>query len=120
MSSLELRSTCPCPVNPAQLTGTEERNDAITKWIRSQIEHHPDFVLYLQSQTELQTMSKVLNQYRIVSRMLGLLSGLMMPVSYDGAPSCMVKMVRFNFRSTCMHWTNDQHSIGPRNEGSWA
>ncbi|KIM64225.1 hypothetical protein SCLCIDRAFT_23581 [Scleroderma citrinum Foug A] len=88
----ELWSTCPCPVNPAWLMGTEERNDVITKWIRSQIEHHPDFILYLQSQTELQTMSKVLNQYRIISRMLGLLLGLMMPVSYDGAPSCMVKM----------------------------
>ena len=120
MSSLELWSTHPCPINPARLAGTEKRNDAITKWIRSQIEHHPDFILYLQLQTKLQTMSEVLNQYRIVSRMLGLLSGLMTPVSYDGAPSCMVKMVRFNFRSMCMHWTNDWHSVGPRTEGSWA
>ena len=54
---------------------------------------HPDLVKFLQSQTELQTVHEVLNQYKIVSRMLGLLSGLMTPVDYDGAPSCMVTMV---------------------------
>ena len=83
----------PCLSNPARLTETDERNDVITRWIKPQVGSHPDLVKFLQSQTKLQTVHKVLNQYKIVSRMLGLLLGLMMPVDYDRAPSCMVTMV---------------------------
>jgi len=57
----------------------------------------------LQSKTKLQTVPEVLNQYKIVSRMLGLLSGLMTLVDHDEAPSCEVKMVRSNLRSPCTH-----------------
>ena len=63
----------------------EERNDAITRWIKPQVGSHPDLVKFLQLQTELQTVHEVLNQYK--------LSGLMTPVDYDGASSCMVTMV---------------------------
>ena len=84
----------PCLSNPARLAETEEeRNDVITRWIKLQVGSHPDLVKFLQSQTKLQTMHEVLNQYKIVSRMLGLLLGLMTPVDYDRAPSCMVTMV---------------------------
>ncbi|KIM64231.1 hypothetical protein SCLCIDRAFT_23585 [Scleroderma citrinum Foug A] len=66
----------------ARLAETEEeRNDAITRWIKPQVGSHLDLVKFLQLQTELQTMHKVLNQYK--------LSGLMTPVDYDGASSCM-------------------------------
>ena len=89
-------------VNLVQLAKTEEeKNDAIIRWIKSQVDHHPDYILYLHSKTKRQTVPKVLNQYKIVSRMLGLLSGLMTPVDHDEAPSCKVKMVRSNLRSTC-------------------
>jgi len=93
-----------CCVTPVWLAETEEeKNDAIIKWIKSQLNHHLDYVLYLQLKTKLQTMPEVLNQYKIVSRMLGLLSGLMTPVDHDEAPSCEVKMVRSNLRSPCTH-----------------
>ena len=65
----------------------------ITRWIKLQVGSHLDLVKFLQLQTKLQTVHEVLNQYKIISRMLGLLLGLMMPVDYDRAPSCMVKIV---------------------------
>jgi len=74
----------PCRVTPVRLVETEEeKNDAIIKWIKSQLNHHPDYVLYLQSKTKLQTVPEVLNQYKIVSRMLGLLSGLVISILFQ-------------------------------------
>ena len=83
------------PPIPAQLAETEEeRNDAIINWIKPQVENHPNFLRYMQSKAKPQRVSEVLKQYDIVSGVLDQLSGLSTPVDCDGAPGCVVKMVR--------------------------
>ena len=82
---------------PAQRAETEEeRDDAIIKWIKPQVENHPEFLQYMQSKAKLQRVSEVLKQYEIISHMLEQLSGLTTPVDWDGAPGCVVKMVRLD------------------------
>ena len=81
------------PTHPHQLT-TEERDDVIIRWIKPQVEDHPEFSLYTESKAKMLHLSEVIKQYTIVSAMLGQLSGLITPIDYDGAPSCMVKTVR--------------------------
>ena len=85
--------------HPHQLM-TEERDDAIIRWIKLQVEDHLEFSLYTELKAKMPHLSEVIKQYTIVSAMLGLLSGLITPIDYDGALSCMVKMVRTNIRST--------------------
>ena len=87
------------PTHPHQLT-TEERDDAIIRWIKPQVEDHPEFSLYRESKAKMPHLSEVIKQYTIVLAMLGQLSRLITPIDYDGAPSCTVKMVRTNIRST--------------------
>ena len=91
--------------HPHQLM-TEERDDVIIRWIKPQVEDHPEFSLYTESKAKMPHLSKVIKQYMIVSVMLGQLSGLIMLIDYDGAPSCTVKMVRTNIRSTGIYWVN--------------
>ena len=86
------------PMHPHQLM-TEERDDAMIRWIKLQVEDHPEFLLYTESKAKMPHLSEVIKQYTIVSAMLGQLSGLIMLIDYDGAPSCTVKMVRTNIRS---------------------
>ncbi|KIM58303.1 hypothetical protein SCLCIDRAFT_28198 [Scleroderma citrinum Foug A] len=79
------------PMHPHQLT-TEERDNAIIRWIKLQVEDHLEFSLYTESKAKMPHLSKVIKQYMIVSVMLGQLSGMITPIDYDGAPSCTVKM----------------------------
>ena len=90
------RSTHP---NQVQLTTEEERDNAIIRWIKPQVEDHPDFLLYTESKVKLQHLSEVIKQYAVVAAMLRQLSGLMTLIDYDGAPGCMVEPVRTNIRS---------------------
>ena len=85
--------------HPHQLT-TEERDNVIIRWIKLQVEDHPEFSLYTESKAKMPHLSEVIKQYTIVSAMLGQLLGLITPIDYDGAPSCTVKTVRTNIRST--------------------
>ena len=88
-----------CLTHPHQLM-TEERDDAIIRWIKPQVEDHLEFSLYTESKAKMPHLSEVIKQYTIVLVMLGQLSGLIMLIDYDGAPSCTVKTVRTNIRST--------------------
>jgi len=93
---------------PAHVAQTEdERDDAIIRWVKLQVECHPEFLQYMRSKAEPQCVSEVLKQYTIVSGMLQQLLGLTTPVNCEGAPSCVIKMVRFDFRSTQYGSTSD-------------
>ncbi|KAL4065972.1 hypothetical protein J3A83DRAFT_4190269 [Scleroderma citrinum] len=75
--------------NQVPLAETEKEKDkAIIRWIKLQVENHSKFLFYVQSKAKLQHVSEVLTQYKIVSGMLG----QMMLVDYDRSHSCMVKM----------------------------
>ena len=63
------------------------------KSVKSRIEDHEDYLLYLQSKTSPQNVSEILRQYKIVSGMLRELSGRT-SMDCKEAPG-MVNMVRF-------------------------
>ena len=94
--TLNYRLTCP---NQVQITTKEERDDVIIRWIKPQVEDHPDFLLYTELKVKLRHLSKVIKQYMVVAAMLRQLSGLMTWIDYDGAPGCTVEPVRTNIRS---------------------
>ncbi|KIK28014.1 hypothetical protein PISMIDRAFT_7954 [Pisolithus microcarpus 441] len=84
------------PVTPLSITShsaetEEERDGAITKWVRPQVESHPEFPQYVQSKANLQSVSEVLKQFDIVDLMSRQLSGLTTPADCAGAPYCSVK-----------------------------
>lgn len=66
-------------------------DDAITKWIKPQVEGHPGFLHYMQSKAKPQSVSEVLNQFDIVDLVSRQLSGLKTPADWAGAPNCSVK-----------------------------
>ncbi|KAI6167558.1 hypothetical protein EDD17DRAFT_958206 [Pisolithus thermaeus] len=86
MSSVTPLST---PSHSAEME--EERDGAITKWVRPQVENHPEFPHYIHSKANLQSVSEVLKQFRIVDLISQQLSGLTTPADCAGAPSCSVK-----------------------------
>jgi len=88
------------PPNQVLPSSEEERDDVIVRWIKPQVEDHLEFSLYTESKAKMPHLSEVIKQYIIVSAMLEELSGLIMPIDCDGAPSCTVKTVRTNIRST--------------------
>jgi len=85
------------PPNQVRLTTEEERDDAIIRWIKPQIEDLPEFLSYTESKAKLPHVSEVIKQYMIVSVMLEQLPGLMTPMDCEGAPGCTVKTVRTQY-----------------------
>ncbi|KAI6032947.1 hypothetical protein F5J12DRAFT_797650 [Pisolithus orientalis] len=87
---------------PSHLAETEGGiDDAITKWIKPQVEGHPGFLHYMQSKAKPQSVSEVLNQFDIVDVVSRQLSGLKTPADWAGAPNCSVKREHV-LRSLCL------------------
>lgn len=69
----------------------EERDGAIIKWVKEQVESHPEFPQYVQSKANLQSVSELLKQFDVVDLMSRQLSGLTTPADCAGAPNRSVK-----------------------------
>ncbi|KAG1716641.1 hypothetical protein ID866_519 [Astraeus odoratus] len=90
-SSQESARTITPPSMPSQAAETEEeKNEAIVKWIKPQVESHKNFIQYMQSRAKLQRVSEVLEQYKAVAGIAKDLAAKVTPTDLDGAPNCMV------------------------------
>ncbi|KAH7925943.1 hypothetical protein BV22DRAFT_1064026 [Leucogyrophana mollusca] len=84
------RSLSP-PVMGRLADSPEERDDAITNYIRSAVENDPVWIQYMQSKAKPQRVSEVLFQYRFVQGKVQQLAGDTTPPYWDGAPNCRVE-----------------------------